>query len=250
MLRAILPVLLVVLILNSCKKEKYRSYENSGDLILRVYEYFENDTIVSDHSNIKVEIEGTEPLVTGYTDTSGTFLVNDLPMGVYNLNFSKEGFDDSFLQNFQFIGQSEPLNISDAIYEECSITVNDFDVKFENDTFIVTGNISHNLKNLEINNHRQWPGIAVFCNISRDYTDYNYNRGFRSYTMDEDVNKFSLKVPLRYFYRLDEPPSTCYIAVCGYNKFYSRTEYSYEKNTSVRHGYGPISEIKTIEILK
>ncbi len=74
----------------------------TGTLHGKVDLYDMRDTRLADHSGVKVTADGTT--YQAFTGPDGTWTMEHLPAGIYNLRFSKEGFNDHRIVSYGFVG--------------------------------------------------------------------------------------------------------------------------------------------------
>lgn len=71
---------------------------------------------MSDHSGVKVTLEGTDPQISTTTDAAGKFSIVNLLSGTYHITFSKPGFQNRTIFSYQFLGGNVPTFFNETPY--------------------------------------------------------------------------------------------------------------------------------------
>ncbi len=74
----------------------------TGTMAGNVVLYNEDHSLVADKRGVTVSVEGTS--ISGQTDSTGKFVLNGVPTGIYNIVGSKGGYGTSKIVAVQFIG--------------------------------------------------------------------------------------------------------------------------------------------------
>jgi len=166
-------LILILLLFSGCDKSEQEQLDLKGTLKGKVYTLDEFGNQISDNENIVIQLVGSEPLISFITDTSGTYEINDIPSGTYNLIISKEGYGEYQRQGFQIIGGYEPLYFNGSIIEKSSTTIENLSLEIVNSTEVyLKGIVNHNFI------IDQWifrtPAIRYFIHNSNNPSDNNY----------------------------------------------------------------------------
>jgi hypothetical protein len=165
--------ILILLLFSGCEKSELEQLDLKGTLKGKVYTLDEFGYQNSDNENIVIQLEGSEPLISFITDTSGTYEIKDISSGTYNLTISKEGYGEYQRQGVQIVGGNEPLYFNGSIIEKSSTTIKSLSLEIVNNTEIyIKGIVDHNYIIDE------WsfstPAIRYFINNIENPSDNNY----------------------------------------------------------------------------
>ena len=128
-----------------CEKSELVQLDLKGTLKGTVYTLDEFGYINNDNENIVIQLEGSEPLISIITDSSGIYEIKDIPSGTYNLIVSKEGYGKYQKQGFQIVGGNEPLYFNRSIIEKSSTTITNLSLEIVNSSEIsLKGIVNHN----------------------------------------------------------------------------------------------------------
>jgi len=118
-------------------------------------------------------LDGSEPLLSAITDSTGCYEINDIPSGTYNIIVSKEGYGEYQRQGFQIVGGKEPLYFNGSIVEKSSTTIDDLSLEIVNGTDIYLKCIVNHTYSASHGNN-QIPAIRYFINNTDNPSDTNY----------------------------------------------------------------------------
>jgi hypothetical protein len=116
----------IVLLICSCSEEKIRKVGLRGSLQGYVY-YYHPAEGVQLLANAMITLEGTDPVVTVYTDSNGKFSTSNLETGTYHINFSKPGYGTFKMLGYSFVGGNIPSTITTTLYALPEIKIKDVD---------------------------------------------------------------------------------------------------------------------------
>jgi hypothetical protein len=74
----------------------------NGNITGVILLYDENRNQILDASGVIITLEGT--LLTTVTSKNGSWLIKNVPAGIYNIKFTKDGFPTVMYYNIQFVG--------------------------------------------------------------------------------------------------------------------------------------------------
>ena len=94
--------ILSLFILISCKDNDLVSPLPTGTIVGYVYLSDGSPYKTNDNSNVNVALENTN--FATITDSLGRWYFDNVPQGIYDIRFSKEGFGTTEKQGFQFVG--------------------------------------------------------------------------------------------------------------------------------------------------
>jgi len=86
-----LLALLLPLLYHGCSKEEYLP-GLAGNMVGFVYTFDEFGTLLDDRSQVKVTAIGLDQNYSASSNSSGRFVLEDVPTGTYELHLKKEGF--------------------------------------------------------------------------------------------------------------------------------------------------------------
>lgn len=79
-----------------------------GDAIGYLNVYDENGASLSNKAGVTVTVEGSSPVVSAVSDSTGKYTLKDLSQGTYDLSFSKSGYGTYKKFGYSFTGGSKP----------------------------------------------------------------------------------------------------------------------------------------------
>ncbi|MFO7658661.1 MAG: carboxypeptidase-like regulatory domain-containing protein [Bacteroidales bacterium] len=235
-----ISIILLILLVISCSEET-RQYDFKGDLSIKIFTTNDLDFTIDDNDSVKILVEGIIPEQIFFTDTGGYCILDDLPMGTYNLTFTKEGYYPFYLTNFKYYGLDDLTNLTIHLRKKCSILIEDFDIQFGNNKIYVTGTYSTDNNTLpdnyyNIRNFRLLAGKSE--NISYDHHDWSINFS------TENENLINDSLSMIYFKNLFPTNSIVNIAIIGRSNSMVQI-YHPEQDISEVQGYGTMSEVKS-----
>lgn len=236
---------MLIMLVSGCSKEETRQYDFKGDLKGHITLYDDTGSFeLTDNDSININIEGTDPEVNIYADNAGNYLIEDLPLGTYNIIFSKTGFYPLKFQNIKFEGGYEPSILNVFLRKECSVIVKDYAINLENNRLSVTGTISHD-KNIEIPGHIYQYSLQLYIGKSEDVSMKNNNWSYVFFTQLENDTVFDYTRGLdATFLHFFPSGSVIFTVIVGTSSGVMQT-YNYETDSYETYGYGSPSEIKS-----
>ncbi len=107
----------------------------------------------SSFEGVTVKIDSTEFSTT--TDTEGRYEIKDIPTGIYDISFKKEGIGDYYRYGYQLVGGETPTYIPTAtMIEESTVSITNFKIESaQQQGYQLTVNFSGNI-NIPDNNAR------------------------------------------------------------------------------------------------
>jgi hypothetical protein len=234
----------ILLLFSGCTKKEFQSLNFNGDLTGKINTYTEYNAIIKDNANILVTLEGSDPLITGLTDTSGTYIIKDIPLGTYNLIFSKDGYGTLKYEDFEFIGSDKPRVYSSFMDRKSTTKINNYTLAISGTTLTISGSISHHYpKSVEHGYPYYWPGIIVYlarsANVS--YTNNVYTISLNSDQNNDTTFNYETYLPSIAF----PHGSQLYAIIYGQNNM-SYYEYDYVTGYYSDPCLGTPSEVKSI----
>ena len=175
-IKKLLTGFLIVILFSGCEKSE-NLLDLKGTLKGRIYTLDEFGYQVSDNENILIQLEGSEPLISSVTDSTGRYEIKDIPTGTYNLIISKEGYGSNIRQGFQIVGGNEPLYLIGSIIEKSSTLIENLSLEILNDSEIyLKGIVNHNYIIAEWDFNK--PTIRYFIHDENNPSGDNYVETF------------------------------------------------------------------------
>jgi hypothetical protein len=133
----ILSVLLLAFLIPSCSKiegpegpQGKPGTPLTGSLAGYVSVYDEFGSSVTDKSGIKVTVEGTTPEISVTTNTIGMYQIDNLPMGTYDLSYSKTGYCTSKNFGISHSGGIKPTIVYGYISQTPATKIESFSLSY------------------------------------------------------------------------------------------------------------------------
>lgn len=237
-------LILILLLFSGCEKSEIVQLDLKGILKGEVYTLDEFGNQNNDNENITIQLEGSEPLISVITDSSGQYEIKDIPSGTYNLIISKEGYGEYQRQGAQILGGNEPLYFNGSIIEKSSTTIENLSLEIVNSSEIyLKGIVNHNYIIDE------WsfrvPAIRYFIHNLSNPSDINYlQNGIVSFNGDSGTQLES-----RIFVDMNHFPSGSKIYIIAYGCYgYERGYYDILSNQYIYSSLGIGSNIAWITI--
>lgn len=101
----------------------------------------ENGSILASHGGASISTEGPVSDTTA-SSTDGKWILTDLTTGVYNITFSKSGFADNKVVNFQFAGGGEAYVGKTFLVQKPTYRPTTVSISASASEFYVSGNVS------------------------------------------------------------------------------------------------------------
>ena len=245
-MKTIMGFSLCLILLSGCTKKEFQKIDLKGDLSIKVVTLSEFGSYLKDKGNVELTIEGSTPEIKASTDTSGSCLIKDLPIGTYNLIFSKEGYGTMKAQGLKFIGNDVPFMYSIPLIQKSSTKITSYTQSILGTTLTCTGTIVHHYPKSDIVYYPyNWPGLVVYISDSPNVSSTNYLNAynFNSDQTDDTAFKVSLNVSTASFPK----GSTVYSIIYGRNRF-GYSIYDFEKGVYYDPSLGEPSEVKPIVV--
>ncbi len=237
---------LLFLLIWGCTKKEVQQIDLKGDLKVKVSTVSEFGNYVNDKANIEITVEGTNPETKVFTDTSGSYTINALPLGTYNLIISKDGYGTMKYQSLKFIGSDVPYSFSTSLVQKSTTKVKSYNLSISGNTLTFSGIISHHYPISSYYSYPySWPGLTIYVSDSPEVSSSNYLYG-NSFNSNKDVDTTfnnSLYISASVFPK----GSTVYAIIYGTNRF-SYSVYDYEKGIYYDPAMGDPSEVKSIVV--
>lgn len=235
-----ISIILLILLVISCSEET-RQYDFKGDISIKITTANDLGFTINDNDSVKVLVEGTIPEQILYTDTGGYCIIEDLPIGTYNLTFTKDGYYPYYLTNIKYYGSDDLSDLTIYLRKKCSILIKDFDIQFGNNKIYVTGSYStDNYGTSEIYYYMRYFRLLAGKSedISYDHSDWSINFSTENETLFND------SLSMSYFKNSFPSNSIVYIAIIGRSNGMLNI-YHPELDITEVQGYGTLSEIKS-----
>jgi 3D (Asp-Asp-Asp) domain-containing protein len=125
----ILSAIIFLSLLSSCEKEESTTPQLKGTLIgwATLNDEFANR--ISDKSGVIVTVDGTNPLLTATTDSTGKYQIDNLPEGTYNLICTKSGFATYKVIGLQVVGGNMPRVQNISLTQPSTTVISNISVK-------------------------------------------------------------------------------------------------------------------------
>lgn len=135
----------MLLLFSGCENSEVVQLDLKGTLKGKISTLDEFGFNNSDQENVVVQLDGSVPLISSITDSTGHYEMNEIPSGTYNLIISKEGYGENQRQGLQIVGGNEPIYCNDFIIEKSSTTIENLSLEIVNITEIyMKGIVNHN----------------------------------------------------------------------------------------------------------
>jgi len=246
-------LILILLLFSGCEKTEVSQLDLKGTLKGKVYTLDEFGDKNNDNENIVIQLEGSDPLISSITDSSGSYEIKDIPSGTYNLIISKEGYGEFQEQGIQIVGGNVPVYFDGLILEKSSTTIENLSLEIVNSTLVnIKGIVNHNYTIDHISNIV--PEIRYFIHNQSNPSCINYLRT-GSVTINQDSGS-QMEARIYIDMNLFPSGSKIYVIAYGYGSGY---QYSYGygyvygyydilSNQPIYSGLGTGSNIASITI--
>ena len=144
--------ILAAVLLSSCKKDGTTDQDplTKANIVGSVSLYDEGTNQLS-NADMTVLVEGTSPVISAITDSTGRFVLPDVPFGVYNLVYEKNAFGTYKRINFEHrnTGSFTQINSTPSLGQKSSTEVTNLSASISGDTVIIysTTNPAGNIGN-------------------------------------------------------------------------------------------------------
>lgn len=208
----------LILFLSGCKKVETIKFQSEGTLTGQVVTFNEFGMGNSDYGNVLVQVDGTYPLITAYTNDSGNFEIDHLPAGTYDLIFSKDGYNSMIIMGYRFAGGIAPENINYIrMFEKSSTRIENFSIEVkEGEGINFKGTIFHNFNfdSLET----LYVPVRFYITDKSNPSRYEYIQNMEFFFEGESGQQFETGY-YHYNTSLFSPHSTIYAVAYGSSDF-------------------------------
>jgi hypothetical protein len=244
MIRKIAGIILMVLVLWGCGKSETEQFDLKGTIKGKIFTYDEFGVPINDNQDVLVKLEGSEPLLSILTDSTGRYELNDIPTGTYNLVFTKEGYSENQIQGLQVVGGDVPLYYNIAIVEHSGTKIENLSIEIANNSQVyLRGDATHNFNNEPFS--FPVPAIRYFIHNSDNPSDLNYLQTGRFPISVQSGSQFNYKIYIDS--NLFPSGSTIYLVAYGCSS-YEYTYYDILANKYRYIGLGTGSNIASVTV--
>lgn len=197
MKKIILNGMLLILLSGCVKETEIVRLELAAKIEGTIVTYDEFNNLINDPENVQVQLEGTDPVLSTFTDKDGKYEFENVPTGTYNLIFSKEGYGTSQEQGIKIVGGSEAVrHFYNDLFAISTITIENLTVEnVDNQTILLKAIVNHDFTNT-------YPVLLYYLHTSENtsgthYMQFGYIYFFGasgtqlSSTIEINSNKFS-----------------------------------------------------------
>ena len=148
---------------------------STGSLVGFVRLYDQYGYVIPDRQGVTVTAIGSEPELSAVTSTEGRFEIKKLETGIYDLQFSKEGFGTYHVCNLRFVGGPATVYGYTSMVQVSTTRISDLDLYTDPVTLVdwVTCRIEPELS------YDRPVNIRFFVSESPDVSSSNYSSTFR-----------------------------------------------------------------------
>jgi len=169
--KRLILIFLIGIMITACKKEETIQ---TGKLIGFITLYDENGNLLQDKSGVNINAIGSSSFNTTST-SDGRFEIDNLPMGTYNINFTKQGFAETKRIGLNFIGGTNPTIIAQSMCKPTTTSVNLLSLTFDTVNYEVKANCKIN-SNVPIGSE-EFVRFYYGTSDTVSYTNYDYSSG-------------------------------------------------------------------------
>jgi hypothetical protein len=183
----ILKILLFLLIFIGCKKTEIIQFNSKGTIKGEIGSRDERAFYHDSLSDVLLIVDGSDPLISTSTDSTGKFEINDVPAGTYNIIFSKEGYGTIPILGFKFVGGIEPIYITFHLLQKSSTKIESLSLELIGaDSFLIKGTIFFNKEIY------QTPGLRLrfYLSDSNNPSNTNFIESIPSFYGGESGSQF------------------------------------------------------------
>ncbi len=165
--------LCLLLILYGCEKTETIQFDLEGTIKGQVAVIYEDTDASESDSNlyedVEVILDDGDNKLSATVDINGEYSLENIPIGTYNLIFSKPGFSEFQNQGVQIIGGDEPIYCFGYLFEKSSTTIENLELELdEYNNVYLKGTVNNTSSSSSI-----WYFIHDDSNVSyTNYTDY------------------------------------------------------------------------------
>ncbi len=118
----------------SCEKTETVPLNLKGTLKGYITTRDEFGKVNNDSENIIIELEGSDPLLSFITDSTGVYEINEIPTGTYNVIISKEGYGEYQNQGVQIVGGSQPIHFHHPLIQQSNTIIKNLSLEIVNNS--------------------------------------------------------------------------------------------------------------------
>jgi hypothetical protein len=168
-MRSVFPFICIILTAG-CGKEIYQ-LNLTGTIKGSVYTLSEKRIYTNDQENVTITLEDSDPLLSVTAGTSGSFSLQDIPSGTYNLVISKDGYGTIVHQGLAIVGGDKPIYQSFSLFEKSKTTLTELSLEAPLTTSLnFSGTIIHNFLPADFYK----PNIRFYIGTTEDVSPENY----------------------------------------------------------------------------
>lgn len=172
---------ILLFLFSGCRKTEVEHLDLKGTIKGQIFTLDEFANTISDNANCHVVLDGGTTSYSTVTDTSGSYVITDIPTGTYIIIISKEGYSTIRTEDIKIVGGENPIWYNTTIIENSKTTIENFSLENVNDTIFMNGIIHHDyIIGQFINQH---PRILYFVSDKKDVSSSNYIYGSIFYFM-------------------------------------------------------------------
>ncbi|MFN8207594.1 MAG: carboxypeptidase-like regulatory domain-containing protein [Bacteroidales bacterium] len=231
----------LLLCITSCTKEEIRPANLTGNIEFKITTLNEFIQRNSEKEGILISLEGSDPVVSVVTDTSGTGIFKDMKIGNYRFLFSKSGYSSRTATIKGFWGAEENLKYSLYMIEK-STTRAEIDTLYISNGYLYgSGTLEHNYSSNQSAYPYGWPRLVAFLSNSPEVSFLNFKTYALFYASQESKNNFTFRENTLSF----KSGSTVYVVIYGRNSD-NLQEYDPVSDVYYDPALGVPSKIKSI----
>jgi hypothetical protein len=235
---------LIVLILAACNDSQSPAPNFKGTLTGEVSAMDEFENKMDDLANFRIELEGSDPLLSTLSDSTGHFELTNIPTGTYDLKVSKQGYGDCIAQGIMILGGDLPLYLYPRLYETSTTRIEN--IKLELDSLsdlYLKGIGSHNF--VLTPQTYIFPTVIYFIHTTPQVSSENFlsSGTFIIKSESGSLCKDKLWINSELF-----PSGTTIYAIAYGSIRYNNSYYDIESNQYRYTGLGTASNVATYKI--
>jgi hypothetical protein len=219
-----IPYVLFLIILTSCTEVLV--FDDTVVITGRVITRDEFGIEKTDNNNVLVSINNTN-LKTS-TNANGYFTFNEVPLGTFDLIFTKEGYGARTVRYYNVAPGRDTLRMYDVdILQPSSIEIQNFRVEEEGSVLYAKGTIIHKFPYIRPDSYHRSPMLIVYSNDKEDVSTTHYLRYISIEVPLPTNSEFNIRLHGIYTpYRKDE---TYYYLAYGASVYNYLTDRYYDK---------------------
>jgi len=169
-------IFLIGIMITACKKEENIQ---RGKLIGFITLYDENGNLLQDKSGVNINAIGSSSYNTTSTN-NGQFEIDNLPMGTYNVNFTKQGFAET-KRLVSFTGGTTPTISTQSMSKPTTTSVNLLSLTPDTVNYVVKA--SYKLHSDAPKGSNEFVRFFYGTSDTVSYTNYDYSVGIGVYKL-------------------------------------------------------------------